>query len=1103
TMLCRAPVTLLAADSTTWLNLQHASEATRLRLLSSRRNAAIPLAHTSVSHASLAPQSPVRNVVLAAVQHRASSIRRAPRPQTPDNPLQQPNSDSPAQPLQLVDALGALGWRCKGAPSSQWPHDALTSLQTLATALIPHVAALSPSDLAHCCWAIAQFSDVAGKDVAVLGFLSAVQQELLEPAFDAKAAAAAAEATAPTAEATSQRRRCATRLASIPAKDLSKLAWALAKLGVGPESGRGTQGEAQSTGSKGLQTPPVDRVPPLDTKTETGTGSTQYGNGGSDGGGGGGPARPRSVRLLGKRRLQGRFWEELGDTAAAAVERSEMPPQALCNTLWAFATVDCRHAALLRAAAECIAEGRRSRFEPVGITNLCWSFATLRFYNCATSLHQDVRQDKIQDEHEDLDFSLSLDSLDANEEDHSHKQEQQHQFQHDYWDMTHDMYDNTENNDLYGRLYGKLAGLALGCVDRMSLPQLSKTAWALVTARQHLPSGSRQPQQELRRPGCPRPMQHLPQPQEMQQQRHGGHNQRPQQQQRQHPLEKRQQRRQEHGRVPRVQQPQREQQDQAQQDPQPLPHLAVRQLLSAIRVRATRVFKAEVPATTTATATVAEAAARPAALHDPHATSVLAWALSTAAPPGDPRCTAFLEAAVAAAVAAPEGLMSYSDQDLAMLLTAHLRVGSYSPPLMIAVREALIRRASSMGPKALTDICYSLAVKNYYHQEMYDAIAAAVADRLDGFGPALASRVVWSLARARHYNARLLDSFADYIRPHLPRCSPLDLTSCSAALAHLHHYHPRFFADMAREVLNRISAAGPTSSTAATTTTSSPTASVTASAATASTFPSASGCSVRPELPQPQPQLPQQLNEHLHPQPPQQHLPQQQHPQSPPQPLPERSVVQLLWCFALLGHVDEGLLEGLAGRLRGVDVERLGVPAVMQLFQAQTLLQDLYRGVIAPPQVLSQAQMQAARLVWQRVAQAAVSPSRLQAEVVACLRRLGCQPRCERTTLDGLFSIDTSLVWEGRRVAVEVDGPTHFTCSQPYRPLGRTLARRRCLEIRGWRVVSVAGHEWRALGGDAAREEAYMSAALEGALWRTHVLEGLSGLGRGRQGGGR
>ena len=40
-------------------------------------------------------------------------------------------------------------------------------------------------------------------------------------------------------------------------------------------------------------------------------------------------------------------------------------------------------------------------------------------------------------------------------------------------------------------------------------------------------------------------------------------------------------------------------------------------------------------------------------------------------------------------------------------------------------------------------------------------------------------------------------------------------------------------------------------------------------------------------------------------------------------------------------------------------------------------------------------------------------------------------------------------------VAVEADGPHHFSLSKPHVPLGGTVAKWRCLEMRGWRVLSV------------------------------------------------
>jgi hypothetical protein len=47
-----------------------------------------------------------------------------------------------------------------------------------------------------------------------------------------------------------------------------------------------------------------------------------------------------------------------------------------------------------------------------------------------------------------------------------------------------------------------------------------------------------------------------------------------------------------------------------------------------------------------------------------------------------------------------------------------------------------------------------------------------------------------------------------------------------------------------------------------------------------------------------------------------------------------------------------------------------------------------------------------------------------------------------------------------RRVAVEVDGPAHFTNSLPHSLLGSSLAKQRCLQARGWAVLSVPYYTW-------------------------------------------
>ena len=50
------------------------------------------------------------------------------------------------------------------------------------------------------------------------------------------------------------------------------------------------------------------------------------------------------------------------------------------------------------------------------------------------------------------------------------------------------------------------------------------------------------------------------------------------------------------------------------------------------------------------------------------------------------------------------------------------------------------------------------------------------------------------------------------------------------------------------------------------------------------------------------------------------------------------------------------------------------------------------------------------------------------------------------------YSLDLVIDWHGERLAIEVDGPSHFSGREP---TGATLLKRRQLKHLGWRLVSV------------------------------------------------
>ena len=87
-------------------------------------------------------------------------------------------------------------------------------------------------------------------------------------------------------------------------------------------------------------------------------------------------------------------------------------------------------------------------------------------------------------------------------------------------------------------------------------------------------------------------------------------------------------------------------------------------------------------------------------------------------------------------------------------------------------------------------------------------------------------------------------------------------------------------------------------------------------------------------------------------------------------------------------------------------------------------------------------------------------PSLLQSDVVRELRsrvaHVEEEHRCETSgySIDALVTLN-----DGQRVAVEVDGPSHFI-GHSQQPAGATLLKHRQLRYFGWRLESVPYWEW-------------------------------------------
>jgi hypothetical protein len=174
-----------------------------------------------------------------------------------------------------------------------------------------------------------------------------------------------------------------------------------------------------------------------------------------------------------------------------------------------------------------------------------------------------------------------------------------------------------------------------------------------------------------------------------------------------------------------------------------------------------------------------------------------------------------------------------------------------------------------------------------------------------------------------------------------------------------------------------------------------------------------------------------------------------------------QNVANTLWALATLGWqatAEMGAMfeELVKGMVRVSGLPQLSIPHLSQLLQAHLASQLLGLGLITlPPSVLEVA------VKAYRVEARNVTVSKSQQEVGESLRRLGVSHELEHITEDGLFSIDLAVV--DRRIAVEFDGPSHFTTkfgTHTLEPLGRTRLRDRLLSKLGWHVVSIPFFEW-------------------------------------------
>ena len=170
-----------------------------------------------------------------------------------------------------------------------------------------------------------------------------------------------------------------------------------------------------------------------------------------------------------------------------------------------------------------------------------------------------------------------------------------------------------------------------------------------------------------------------------------------------------------------------------------------------------------------------------------------------------------------------------------------------------------------------------------------------------------------------------------------------------------------------------------------------------------------------------------------------------------------QDVANMIWGLATLGWQARSDLSAVLQQLVEAFAHKSGptqlsTAHLSQLLQAHLASQFLGLRLITLPSLMLDVAVKSYREEARKV-----TVSNSQREVGESLRRLGISHELEYTTADGLFRIDLAIT--DRRIALEFDGPSHFT-TNTLEPLGHTRLRDRLLSAMGWHVVSIPFFDW-------------------------------------------